>query len=359
MTFDAKTFCRQAEAAFIVARESPLVPIFEFVLISPSEKGVTLTASNYGHSIRVVADCQDAPLKAFCVHAPALWPVLKSLDGEVTITKAGKKATVTCGGVSLDVPIHEAGAFPAADKNGGTKSLTVNIEAFMGMVSDLSYFLDADDGLKPGLQNVLIGDKSSYGFHGPAGAASGLFSSKEPFIMPPSVKPIMSRFAGEWDIFAGDGWVRFQQGEQFYRRNCPTHKAEASITLVHNVILNASKTTPVAAFEAARIMPAISRSMLIGATQVALQGTGDKITVTARNETTGAVLEETVLSDGAVFKTNMTPKTLHGILEIIGPGGVVEVSPQTQANKADWLPSLLLKNNDKKFMALLAPITYS
>jgi hypothetical protein len=367
MKFDARKFVREADAAFSVAKESPLVPIFEYVLIKPMDgERVSLTATNYAHSINVIAQCIHAPMKGFCVHSTVLWPVLKTLDGPAEITLGDNFITLRCGGVSLDVPMLPDSAFSAPDSKGGTKVMSdVEIEPFLKVISDMSFFLASDTGndasIKPQRQNVLISEKGAYAFDLSACGATDTYRSETPFMVPPGIRRMMSKFTGKWNIFSGSGWIRFEQGKCWYKMSMPEFdKAGDSAAIVHSVISTASTSPQATSFEVARIAPSIARAMLVGAIDVSLQGVGDKITVSCKDEFGRAALEEEIPADGAVFKTTMRAKTLHGVLEIVGYAGIVVIIPQTEQSKIDagWPPSILVKGAEKRFMALIAPVTF-
>lgn len=361
MKFDAKTFCRDADAVFSVARESSAVPIFEYVLVETvGAKSVALSASNHENSIKLIVDVIEAPAKSFCIHAKSLWPVLKTLDGQTSITLKDKTAVVKCIGTSVEVQVFPAADFFSIDITGGTKVLEgVEIAHFLEVLSDMSYFMDGNDGLKPAMQHMLVGPKGCYAFHAPVGAVSIAYVSKTPFMVPPAVRSVMGKMTGKWDVVYSDGWIRFDQGHSYYRRSMPSFDGlQKSIDTCHSVVSTAANTPAIATFEVARIAPSIARSVLVDALNVYLVGGGNKITVTCRNDMRGVLIEEELPSDGVEFSTAMRSKMLHGALDIIGYGGTVSIVQNTipKAIEENWPSSILVKNSEKRIMALLAPV---
>lgn len=112
-----KEFLKIAAPVFMAAKANPLVPIMEYVLVSPAgDNTVYVTACTAQMSCRVVAPVIKPPAGPGCLHAPTLFQALKSLQtGEVEVTKSKKTpgmGVVIADGCTIEFPILHAKDFP-------------------------------------------------------------------------------------------------------------------------------------------------------------------------------------------------------------------------------------------------------
>lgn len=167
MKFDAKKLYAQAFAALEVATGRTVVPIQEFVLIEPRDADtVTVKASGNWGQVTLTCECIEAPKVAVCIHAKTLLPVLKTLEGPLSLTKAKGKlaAQLSCGSFYCEIPIQKAEQFPniAEAPSGGAVFPASKIIEFCGIVDSLC----DPQSLKNFIANGMIGYGGAFASNG-------------------------------------------------------------------------------------------------------------------------------------------------------------------------------------------------
>ena len=359
MIVDSKTLTSQAEIVFAIAKESPLIPIFEYVKVEKFGDGALLTARNFGHSARVVLDCQTPPTESFCIHAVALWPILRSVEGVVSFELQKNNtatATVRVVGTKTEatVPILP-GEEIKPDEDLKTPVMSIeDIQSFAKTIGAMSAFCGHDDGLRPLRQNILVGPKGLYSFD-LAGSFCGAYSSETPFIIPSKAERAIGRFSGAVEIFAGDNSLRFQQGGSYYQIRTTECAVSEGINTCHNVILMASKGVPLLSVEVREVAQIAARAVLMGASSIEMTCNGDELKFVALNELRVSSMTDAIKLDPSSIPPDVSAKINTRFLS--SAIGVV----QLQGSTMSIVPSgrgvvVLFKNPATKTMAVVGTI---
>lgn len=367
LTADVKSFLDKAAVVLAFAKESPLIPIFEFVHIGKDAHGaVMIRASNYAGAISTELPLIKAPEQSMLIHAPTLLGMLQTLSGVATIEQKGNIATLKCGGFKMDFQAHPPGdfpmasAFPEIDPDGIFLD-KVDMEVFSSSLGRLEGFLSQDD-MVMWRSNALLGPNGSYAAQQAMFVKITALKTPNPVGVNIGTNRWLSKLlsaGAKWAVGIHEETIWFSRPGAQFRRKQLAFDAAALYAQIDGVMATHQAKTPIASFVAGpEFKAALQRVAILKPEWVGITSRDDgDMGIVAGNTLTGASLTEQIQYSGIVdFVVRVGPKYVLDALSLYSTPPMVHIIPQGPSVDTRYTPLMLLTDNNNDIVVVINSI---